>query len=166
MAIDTGTRGQAGADGMPPGGATAAEDTSRSSQLWSELHKAQQLAGLVSEWGGSLIGLARLELQLAVQSAPKILGLALALVPLLKLAWLSFCLLAGWLAYQASGNVAVGLATLLGLQLIVMALFLWQIKRLKAKSTFPETREQWQLFLQELKSRPEASSEDFPANHH
>lgn len=124
-------------------------------QFWSELERAQKLATQVSGWGGNMAGLARLELQLAVQSIPRILALALALLPLAGLSWITLSILLAWFAYAASGIVAVGLAVLFGLQLALLLLCLWKLKKLRVQSSFPETRQQWQLFLDELKSRPQ-----------
>lgn len=138
---------------------TAPEQPTSSTQQKSgtdfraELERAQLLASQVSGWGGNMLGLARLELQLAVQSLPPILGLALALLPVAGLTWISMSILLAWLAYAASGVVAVGLCVLFALQLGLLLLCLWQLKRLRERSSFPETRQQWHLFLEELKNR-------------
>jgi uncharacterized membrane protein YqjE len=126
-------------------------------ELWQELERAQQLATLVSGWSGSMVSLAWLELRLALQNLPRILGLGLALVPLAGLTWVSLSLLLAWLAYAASGVATVGFVVLFALQLGVLLLCVWQLKRLRKQSSMPETREQWRLFLQELKHTPEAA---------
>jgi uncharacterized membrane protein YqjE len=134
--------------------------------VWDELHRAQQLASQISSWGGNLFQLAWLELQLALQSLPKMLGLLLALVPIGGLVWITLCMLLAWFAYDLTQHVAVGLGTLFGLQLLLMLLCMWQIKRLRARSSFKETRQQWQLFVQEMQQRDTGTREDHPANRH
>lgn len=133
--------------------------------LWVELERAQQLATQVSNWGGALFGLMRLELQLGLQSLPRMLALFLALLPLAGLTWISLSLLLAWFAYTASGVVAVGLAILFVLQLSLLLLCFWRLKRLRAKSTFPETRQQWHMFLAELHNgQQETASENSTKN--
>lgn len=123
----------------------------------AELERAQLLATQVSGWGGNMLGLARLELQLALQSLPPILGLALALLPLAGLTWISMSILLAWFAYAATGIVAIGLFALFALQLCLLLLCLWRLNKLRERSSFPETRQQWHLFLEEMKSRQQES---------
>lgn len=150
-----------------PNSAAAPGEASSKNDFWAELQKAQQLASSVSDWGSNMFGLAWLEFQLAAKSVPQMLGLGLALIPILKFTWLSFSVLLAWLAYDASGVVAVGLGTLLGLQILLLLVCLLQIKRLKKRSSFRETRQQWQLFVEELRTRPEATAdENAPSNRH
>jgi uncharacterized membrane protein YqjE len=123
--------------------------------LWTELERAHQLAAQVSDWGGAMLGLLRLELVLALQSLPRILALSLALLPLAGLTWISLSLLLAWLAYAASGIVSIGLTTLFALQLGLLLLCYSRLKKLRAQSGFPETRQQWRLFLANLNGEQE-----------
>jgi len=156
-------------DHSTPEAATAPQDMTRESSeatdtaggksggqsLWSELERAHKLATQVSDWGSAMLGLIRLELVLTLQSLPRILALALALLPLAGLTWISLSLLLAWLAYAASGVVAVGLLTLFVLQLALLTLCYSRLKTLRAQSAFPETRQQWRLFLADLNSGQE-----------
>ncbi len=141
-----------------PTGENPAPGKSGGQSLWSELERAHTLATQVSDWGGAMLGLIRLELVLALQSLPRILALALALLPLAGLTWISLSLLLAWLAYAASGVVAVGLLTLFVLQLGLLILCYSRLKALRAQSTFPETRQQWRLFLANLNSGQETAT--------
>lgn len=114
-----------------------------------------------------MLSLAWLELKRALHNLPRMMGLGLALIPLAFLTWISLSLLLAWIAYAATGVATVGFLVLFALQLGVTLLCVRQLKRLGKQSTLPETREQWRLFLEELKHTPEASPRDnSPANRH
>ena len=103
-----------------------------------------------------MLGLAWLELKVALGSLPRMLGLGLALVPLTALTWVSFSILVAWLTYAATGIAAIGLSVLFLLQLGMLLLCVWHLKRLRAQASMPETREQWRLFIEELKQTHQA----------
>lgn len=152
---DTTTEGtRAGED------ASLGDEASFSQEIWQELQRAQQLATQVSSWSGTFVSLAWLEAKRALHNLPKMLGIGFALIPLALLTWISLSLLLAWLAYVATGEPTIGFVALFALQLTVSLLCVWQLKRLGAQSTLPETREQLRLFLEELKHNPEASARD------
>ena len=155
MPIDTtGSR-----SGPPPDAAVAQPGSpSAKSEFLDELERARQLASQVSSWGGGMLSLARLELQLAAQCLPRMLALAMALLPLAGLAWISLSLLLAWLAYVVTGIVAVGLTVVFLLQLLMIALCLHKLKKLRAKSAFPETRAQWHQFFEDFNDKQDAPS--------
>ncbi len=146
-----------GAPSDPPPDAAVAGSPPRKSEFLDELDRARQLASQVSSWGGSMLGLARLELQLAAQCLPRIFALAMALLPLAGLAWVSLSLLLAWLAYVATGIVAVGLTVIFLLQLLMIALCLRKLKKLRAESAFRETRAQWHQFFDGFSDQQDAT---------
>ncbi|PLW81996.1 hypothetical protein CWI75_12975 [Kineobactrum sediminis] len=92
--------------------------------------------------GRQLSELLQLELKLAVGDGLRLLGVLLAMVSLVILAWLGLSVLLAWLAFLGSGSVALGLAGFLVVQLLAL-LLLWRAARVFQRSLgLPATRRQ------------------------
>ncbi|MFA5495526.1 MAG: hypothetical protein WC247_12170 [Porticoccaceae bacterium] len=100
--------------------------------------------------GGTLSRLAALELRLAVASSGRLLVLALVILPLVVFAWLGLSVLLGWLAFQYSLSVSVGLGTFLGVQLAALAALGWGCLRYRRRLSLPATRRHLQAFREGL----------------
>jgi uncharacterized membrane protein YqjE len=110
-------------------------------------HTAAWLRQL-SAAGGELATLLRLEWQLTLGDARRMLLLALLLVPLMLFTWLLFNLLLGWLIWQASGQVAVALLGVLALHVLGIALLLRQLKRYRESLGFRRTQAHLKRLMQ------------------
>lgn len=88
----------------------------------------------------SFAELAALELRLAVQSLPKILGLLIVAFLLSLFAWLSFSAAVGWLAYSWLGSAGWGIAGFLLLQVIALIACRFMISAYMHRASLPHTR--------------------------
>ncbi|MEH6493866.1 hypothetical protein [Halopseudomonas sp.] len=104
--------------------------------------------------GGELANLFRLELQLTLGDARRLVLVTLALVPMLLLAWMSLSVLAGWLVYESTTSVAGGLATIAVMQLIVVAALLWLGLRYRRQLGFRRTKAHARRLLQGVQGEP------------
>ena len=110
-------------------------------------HTAAWLRQL-SAAGGELATLLRLEWQLTLGDARRMLLLSLLLVPLVLFTWLLFSLLLGWLIWQSSGQVAVALLCVLALHVLGIALLLRQLKRYRESLGFRRTQAHLKRLMQ------------------
>lgn len=88
----------------------------------------------------SFAELAALELRLALQSLPKILGLLIVAFLLSLFAWLSFSAAVGWLAYTWLGSAGWGIAGFLLLQILALIACRFMISTYTHRASLPHTR--------------------------
>lgn len=98
--------------------------------------------------GGELATLLRLELQLTLGDARRMLLLTLLLVPLLLFTWLLLGALAGWLIWLASASVTAALAGVLGLHALGLWLLLRQLQVYQRSLGFRRTKAHLKRLLQ------------------
>jgi len=101
--------------------------------------------------GTELANLFRLELQLTLGDARRLVLVCLAIVPMLLLSWISLGVLASWLIYDYSGSVALGLGTFTLLQLLVLVYFISQALRFKRQLGFRRTKAHAKRIVQGVK---------------
>ncbi|EZQ20339.1 hypothetical protein DHB74_04185 [Pseudomonas sp. G11-1] len=127
------------------------KDELKSSLAWLE-HAA--LAG------GDLVRLAALELRLAAADSGKLVGLALAMVPLLLLAWIGLSVLLGWLVFAWSGSVAWGIVMFIIVQLAALGIMAINCKKYSKSLSFPATSRQLKTLKEEASGPQEADKSD------
>ncbi|WGK61151.1 hypothetical protein QAO71_13985 [Halopseudomonas sp. SMJS2] len=127
------------------------KDELKSSLAWLE-HAA--LAG------GDLVRLAALELRLAAADSGKLVGLALAMVPLLLLAWIGLSVLLGWLVFAWSGSVAWGIVMFIIVQLVALGIMAINCKKYSKSLSFPATSRQLKTLKEEASGPQEADKSD------
>jgi len=127
------------------------KDELKSSVAWLE-HAA--LAG------GDLVRLAALELRLAAADSGKLVGLALAMVPLLLLAWIGLSVLLGWLVFAWSGSVAWGIVMFIIVQLAALGIMAINCKKYSKSLSFPATSRQLKTLKEEASGPQEADKSD------
>lgn len=88
----------------------------------------------------SLVQLVLLELRMAAQSVPKILGLAVVAFFLTLFAWLSLSAAVGWLAYHLLGSVGWGILAFLVVQIISLLMCRYLVAIYLRRLTLPNTR--------------------------
>lgn len=88
----------------------------------------------------SFVELAALELRLALQSLPKILGLLVVAFLLTLFAWLSFSAAVGWLAYSWLGSAGWGIAGFLLMQIVALIACRFMIAAYAQRASMPHTR--------------------------
>ena len=110
-------------------------------QLWASW--LQQAAVI----GADIVQLLQLELRLAISDSRRLLILALLFVPLLMLAWISFCGLLAWLVFQLNASVTQGLLAFLVIQLAGLACICSAWKHYRKSLSLPLTRQQLQAFV-------------------
>ena len=89
----------------------------------------------------SFLELAALEVRLALQTLPKILGLLVIAFLLSLFAWLSFSTAAGWLAYVLLGSVGWGIAGFLLLQIVALIACRFVLATYMQRVSLPHTRD-------------------------
>ncbi len=127
------------------------KDELKSSLAWLE-HAA--LAG------GDLVRLAALELRLAAADSGKLVGLALAMVPLLLLAWIGLSVLLGWLVFAWSGSVDWGIVMFIIVQLAALGIMAINCKKYSKSLSFPATSRQLKTLKEEASGPQEADKSD------
>ncbi|GAB3094097.1 hypothetical protein G8770_02050 [Aestuariicella hydrocarbonica] len=97
--------------------------------------------------GSDIAELFRLEVQLALGDARRMLLLALLALPMMMLLWLGFAALMTWLVIDYSGSVTCGLLAFVLLHgaALVSIRLLWQ--RYKRSLKLPLTRQHLQAFM-------------------
>ncbi|MEL0168464.1 MAG: hypothetical protein VW877_10110 [Pseudomonadaceae bacterium] len=120
-------------------------------------HTAAWLRQLLAA-GGEIATMLRLELQLSLGDARRILLLTLLLVPLLLFTWLVFSLLVGWLIWQAAGSVVIALCGVLVLHGAGIALLVRQLQVYQRSLGFRRTKAHFKRLMQG--ARDESSSVD------
>ncbi|MFN3582009.1 MAG: hypothetical protein ACK4VV_16225 [Pseudomonas sp.] len=119
---------------------TTAEQSAEHQQAQEQLQAWMALGKQASEAGGNFVRLLGLELKLALGDGRRLILVALALVPVLCLAWFGLSVLLAWLTYQQSLSVTLALVVFLLVQ-IVAALLLARLARKFARSfSLPATR--------------------------
>jgi hypothetical protein len=108
--------------------------------------------------GGEVATMLRLELQLTLGDARRILLLGLLLVPLMLFAWVVFSLLAGWLIWQAAGSVAAALGGVLVLHGACIAVLVRQLRVYQQSLGFRRTKAHVKRLMQG--ANDESSSTD------
>lgn len=98
------------------------------------------LAGDAMTVAKSFAELAALELRLALQSLPKILGLLVVAFLLLLFAWLSFSAVVGWLAYSWLGSAGWGIAGFLLMQIAALIACRYLVAAYVHRASLPHTR--------------------------
>ncbi|MDF1764679.1 MAG: hypothetical protein P1U57_14865 [Oleibacter sp.] len=104
---------------------------------------ANQLIALSSQTAGAakeLGELFRLELQLSVGDAGRLMLTWLALVPASVLAWISLCALASWFVYDLSTSISLALTTFTLLQIVLCIMLLRLRKRFRNGLGFKRTK--------------------------
>jgi hypothetical protein len=101
--------------------------------------------------GTELANLFRLELQLTLGDARRLVLVSLAIVPMVLLSWISLGVLASWLVYDYSGSVALGLGTFALLQLLVLGYLASQAMRFKRQLGFRRTKAHAKSIMQGVK---------------
>lgn len=147
-------------DESPPGGAEShdsrpvdIEDPVNINELKAWLDLLQQAAAA----GSALSKLAMLELRLALADGRRLILLTLLILPLLVLAWMGLSVLLGWLAYQYSQSVTLGLGMFLAVQLITLATLLAVCRRYRKSLSLPVTRRHLQSYLEGSRNGAQAT---------
>ncbi len=99
------------------------------------------LAGDAVSVAKSFLELATLELRLALQSLPKIMGLFVVIFLLSLFAWLAFSAAVGWLAYALLGTVGWGIAGFLMIQVIALIICRFVVATYLRRLSLPNTRD-------------------------
>lgn len=99
------------------------------------------LAGDAVSVAKSFLELAALELRLALQSLPKIMGLFVVIFLLSLFAWLSFSAAVGWLAYALLGTVGWGIAGFLLIQMVALIICRYLVATYLKRLSLPNTRD-------------------------
>ncbi|MEH6564040.1 MAG: hypothetical protein V7756_01760 [Halopseudomonas sp.] len=131
----------------------AAEDAARGQSGDESL--PQELIEQLTAWvqhslaaGGELANLFRLELQLTLGDARRLLFVGLALAPMVLLCWISLGVLGAWLVYEASGSATLGFTTFAALQLVVVAILVYLASRYRRQLGFNRTKTQFKRLVQ------------------
>lgn len=98
------------------------------------------LAGEAMTVAKSVVELAALELRLALQSLPKILGLLVVALLLSLFAWLSFSAVVGWLTYAWLGSAGWGITGFLLMQIVALIACRFLIAAYMRRASLPHTR--------------------------
>lgn len=115
-----------------------------------ELENSLQLGEHMLACLTGLIDLARTELQLAIQSIPKLMMMWLLMMPILLLTWCSFSVLVAWIVYDMSDGLGFGLFVFFLLQLLLLLVCRLFYKKYCARMTLPITREHVNAFMRTL----------------
>jgi len=120
-------------------------------RITQEFHQAvaigDELIGSLKNYS-ELLGL---ELALAVKSLPALLGSWLLLLPAVLLSWVSFSLLLAWVGYSVSGVPLVGFLVLFAMQITLLLLLWFSVKRYRRRLTLPESRQQLKTFVEDIR---------------
>lgn len=121
---------------------TKVDDTLASAATESaEKPSLMVLAGDAVSVAKSFLELATLELRLALQSLPKIMGLFVVIFLLSLFAWLAFSAAVGWLAYALLGTVGWGIAGFLMIQVIALIICRFVVATYLRRLSLPNTRD-------------------------
>ena len=113
----------------------------------AQLQAWVSLLQLAQATGRQLSTLLQLELKLALADGQRLLGVLLAMVPLVILAWIGLSVLLAWLVFSGSGSVSLGLAGFVLIQLLALVL-LWRAARVFKRSLgLPATRRQLRAIM-------------------
>jgi len=99
------------------------------------------LAGEAVTVAKSFLELASLELRLALESLPKIVGLFVVIFLLALFAWLSFSAAVGWLAFAVLGTVGWGIAGFLLIQIVALIICRYLVATHLKRLSLPNTRD-------------------------
>tara|TARA_R110001583_G_C5643615_1_gene408130 strand:- start:1103 stop:1582 length:480 start_codon:yes stop_codon:yes gene_type:complete len=124
-------------------------DTSKEEALAKTL--ADQLMALSSQTSiavKELGDLFRLELQLSVGDARRLLLTWLALIPVIILTWISATVLAAWLVFDFCASVTLALTTFMLLQILLCTFLLIVRKRFRKGLGFKRTKTHAKRLLQ------------------
>lgn len=102
-------------------------------------------AKLAADYGFTLLSLFKEELKVTLSGLPRLVVLAVLLLPFALFAWLGLCVLLSWAVYIASGSPAGGFALFFLLQVLVCAFLLWKMAAIRRTLFFPATRRQLAL---------------------
>lgn len=127
------------AGGAVPEGVSASTIASLEAELRGWLALVEQTLAA----GNQFSRLLALELKLAAGDAGRLLGIVLAAVPVVILAWLGFSALLGWFAYTAGQSVAWGLAGFTLVQILALCTMGLAARRYSRSLALPATRRQW-----------------------
>ncbi|MEQ8800492.1 hypothetical protein [Haliea sp.] len=105
------------------------------------------LLQLAQATGRQLSTLLQLELKLALADGQRLLGVLLAMVPLVILAWTGLSVLLAWLVFLGSGSVSLGLAGFVLLQLLALMLLWRAVLVFKRSLGLPATRRQLRAII-------------------
>ncbi len=150
----TGTPGEGTPESGDVGGQPAGQSLSgelKSSLEWLE-HAA--LAG------GDLVRLAGLELKLAAGDSGRLLLLALAVVPVVLLAWIGISVLLGWLVLLWLGSGTLAIITFILVQLLAMGVMAVYARKFARSLSFPATSRQLQALKEQLNGAQDTGKSD------
>lgn len=96
----------------------------------------QQFVGLI----GGIIDLARVEMELAIRTFPKVLMLWLLMMPIILLTWCAFSALIAWAVYAVSEELGAGMLVFFILQILLLFSCRWMYAKYRKSMTLPYTR--------------------------
>lgn len=108
---------------------------------------------------GQLGDLFRLEAMLAIQSLPKLVMFWLMILPVTVITWIDFAVMVSWAVYAWLLWPLAGFATFFALNLLLLGLFHWGMRRYKKRMSFKETRTQLRTTLGGLRDEISKASQ-------
>ena len=133
---------------------TASQDHMQDASLQELLQQLTAMFKHSMAAGGELANLFKLELQLTLGDARRLLLVSIALLPVLLLSWVSLGVLAAWLVYDASASVTWGLVTFTLLQLLLAGALSFMATRYRRQLGFRRTQAHAKRLLQGVQGEP------------
>ncbi|WP_041524043.1 hypothetical protein [Gilvimarinus agarilyticus] len=131
---------------------TRSPEESAASRLADEFHQAVAIGDSIMGCLKSYSELLGLEVSLALKSIPALIGSWLLLLPAILLTWLSLSVLVAWVAYSVSDIPVVGFLVLFVMQVMLLALMWFGVKRYRRRLTLPESRQQLKTIIQGVRN--------------
>ena len=103
-----------------------------------------QLSSETAKVAGAFAQLFALELNQAVRSVPKMIGVVLMSLFFAVCAWLSLSAFAAWSVYSLTHSSLLGMAALFVMQLLALFVCGYQVSTYKKRISLPHTRAHWQ----------------------
>lgn len=151
----SGTPGEYGPESGDAGG-----QPQQSQSLLGELKSSVEWLEHAALAGGDLLRLMGLELRLAAGDSGRLLALGLAMVPVALLAWIGLSILLGWLVFAWVGSVALGIATFVVIQLLVMGVMAAYCRKFARSLSFPATSRQLKALKEQVNGSQDAGKAD------
>ncbi len=110
----------------------------------------EQTIQLGQHFVGVLVGivdLARVEVELAIRTFPKVLMLWLIMMPIILLTWCAFSALVAWGVYAASEEIGAGILAFFLLQVFLLLTCRWLYVNYRKYMTLPYTRAHIDSFI-------------------
>lgn len=126
------------------------QSASGGTPLASDLENTLQLGTHIIDCAVGVADLARVEVQLAIHSLPRLVMLWLITMPILLLTWCSFSVLIAWCVWELTGVNAVAFLVFFLLQLLLLLTCHLLYRQYCMRMTLPNTVAQIKTFIRML----------------